>query len=184
MFAGLGERPWVYFVHSLHGVPDDPTTVAATCEYGSTVNAAFRQDNVFAAQFHPEKSATPASRCSATSCASPPVSRRDAAAVELYPAIDLRGGRVVRLAQGDYDAETVYGDDPVGRGRRRSPTAGATWIHVVDLDAARTGEPVNRPVVAAIARRRRRAGAGADRRGSAHASTTSRRSPRRASRGS
>jgi len=57
MFAGLGERPWFYFVHSLHGVPDDASIVAATCAYGGTVNAAFRAGNVFAAQFHPEKSA-------------------------------------------------------------------------------------------------------------------------------
>jgi glutamine amidotransferase len=56
MFDGLGERPWVYFVHSLHGVPTDPAVVAATCEYGGTVNAAFRLGNVFATQFHPEKS--------------------------------------------------------------------------------------------------------------------------------
>lgn len=47
---------WVYFVHSLHGVPDDPTAVAATCEYGGTLNAAFRLGSVFATQFHPEKS--------------------------------------------------------------------------------------------------------------------------------
>lgn len=56
MFAGLGDSPWVYFVHSLHGVPDDPGAVAATCDYGGTVNAAFRRGNVFATQFHPEKS--------------------------------------------------------------------------------------------------------------------------------
>jgi imidazole glycerol-phosphate synthase subunit HisH len=58
MFAGLGERPWFYFVHSLHGVADDPSVVAATCDYGGPVNAAFRAGNVFAAQFHPEKSAS------------------------------------------------------------------------------------------------------------------------------
>ena len=58
LFTGLGEHPWVYFVHSLHGVPADPAAVVATCEYGDTVNAAFRQGNVFATQFHPEKSAT------------------------------------------------------------------------------------------------------------------------------
>jgi glutamine amidotransferase len=52
----FGGEPWVYFVHSLHGVPDDPTVVAATCEYGVTLNAAFRLENVFATQFHPEKS--------------------------------------------------------------------------------------------------------------------------------
>jgi glutamine amidotransferase len=58
MFAGLDGRPWFYFVHSLHGVPADPTVVVATCDYGGLVNAAFRAGNVFATQFHPEKSAT------------------------------------------------------------------------------------------------------------------------------
>lgn len=56
MLTGLGDDPWVYFVHSLHGVPTDPAVVAATCEYGVPLNAAFRLDNVFATQFHPEKS--------------------------------------------------------------------------------------------------------------------------------
>ena len=58
MFAGLGERPWFYFVHSLHGVPDDTASIVATCDYGGPVNAAFRSGNVFAVQFHPEKSAS------------------------------------------------------------------------------------------------------------------------------
>lgn len=62
MLAGLGDDAWVYFVHSLHGVPDDPAVVAATVEYGSTINAAFRLGNVFAAQFHPEKSSRPGLR--------------------------------------------------------------------------------------------------------------------------
>ncbi|HEY8523868.1 MAG TPA: 1-(5-phosphoribosyl)-5-[(5-phosphoribosylamino)methylideneamino]imidazole-4-carboxamide isomerase [Acidimicrobiales bacterium] len=70
--------------------------------------------------------------------------------MDLYPAIDLRDGRCVRLYQGDYGRETVYGDDPVGQARSFA-AAGAPWVHVVDLDAARTGEPRNRPVVAAIA---------------------------------
>jgi glutamine amidotransferase len=56
MFRGLGDAPWVYFVHSLHGEPDDVGAVAATCRYGGQLNAAFRSDNVFATQFHPEKS--------------------------------------------------------------------------------------------------------------------------------
>ena len=56
MFDGLDEHPWVYFVHSLHAVPSDPAVVAATCDYGGVVNAAFRQGTVFATQFHPEKS--------------------------------------------------------------------------------------------------------------------------------
>jgi phosphoribosylformimino-5-aminoimidazole carboxamide ribotide isomerase len=67
----------------------------------------------------------------------------------LYPSIDLRGGRVVRLRQGDYAAETVYGDDAVAVALDFA-AQGAAWIHVVDLDAARTGEATNRDVVAAI----------------------------------
>jgi phosphoribosylformimino-5-aminoimidazole carboxamide ribotide isomerase len=71
-------------------------------------------------------------------------------ACELYPAIDLRGGRVVRLSQGDYGRETVYGDDP--RDTAMSfVDAGATWVHIVDLDAARGDGPVNRAAVESVA---------------------------------
>jgi phosphoribosylformimino-5-aminoimidazole carboxamide ribotide isomerase len=69
--------------------------------------------------------------------------------MELFPAIDLRGGRAVRLVRGDYSQEVVYDADPVARAEAFA-AAGARWIHVVDLDAARTGEPVNRSAVAAI----------------------------------
>lgn len=67
----------------------------------------------------------------------------------LYPAIDLRGGRCVRLRQGSFDDETVYDADPVSVARGFA-SAGAEWIHVVDLDAAR-GQGSNRDVVRAIA---------------------------------
>lgn len=69
----------------------------------------------------------------------------------VYPAIDLRGGRVVRLRQGDYAAETRYADDPLAVARRYRE-AGASWIHVVDLDAARDGAMRHRETIAAIAR--------------------------------
>jgi phosphoribosylformimino-5-aminoimidazole carboxamide ribotide isomerase len=69
--------------------------------------------------------------------------------VELYPAIDVRAGRCVRLRQGNYDDETVYGDDPVAVAEAFA-AEGARWIHVVDLDAARGGSPTNRPIVGAI----------------------------------
>ena len=68
----------------------------------------------------------------------------------LFPAIDILGGRCVRLLQGDYGQETVYGKDPAAQARAFQD-AGATWVHIVDLDAARTGDPVNRPVVAEVA---------------------------------
>ncbi len=71
----------------------------------------------------------------------------------LYPAIDIREGRAVRLVQGDYERETAYDDDPVAAARRWSE-GGARWLHVVDLDGAKAGEPVNlehvRRIVAAV----------------------------------
>ncbi|MGC9452224.1 MAG: 1-(5-phosphoribosyl)-5-[(5-phosphoribosylamino)methylideneamino]imidazole-4-carboxamide isomerase [Oceanipulchritudo sp.] len=67
----------------------------------------------------------------------------------LYPAIDLKGGRVVRLEQGRADAETVYAEDPGGQADRFK-SAGAEWVHVVDLDGAFTGEQANGAAVEAI----------------------------------
>ena len=57
----------------------------------------------------------------------------------LFPAIDMRGGKVVRLLQGDYDKQTTYGEDVLSQAKVFED-AGATWLHVVDLDGARTGE--------------------------------------------
>src|SRR3954466_5307190 len=67
--------------------------------------------------------------------------RRPVATFELLPAIDLRAGRVVRLSQGDFGRETAYETDPPAVASRFAD-AGATWVHVVDLDAALAGEPV------------------------------------------
>ena len=149
MFAGLGDDAWVYFVHSLHGVPDDPEVVAATVEYGTTINAAFRSGNVFAAQFHPEKSSRPGLRLLANFV---DVWSECGVIESADPAIDLldlrRAGRAAahgRLRRPDGLRRRS------GRGRRAtSRPRGRRWIHVVDLDAAKSGDPVNRPVVAAI----------------------------------
>ena len=73
----------------------------------------------------------------------------DASGFEVLPAIDLRGGRVVRLQQGDFGRETAYSDDPVEVATRFAD-AGARWLHVVDLDGARTGAPVHGEVIRAI----------------------------------
>src|SRR2546423_3746520 len=69
--------------------------------------------------------------------------------MDLYPAIDVRDGKVVRLLRGDYSVQTVYDDDPVAVARRFD-AAGARWIHVVDLDAARDGGQANLRVIEAI----------------------------------
>jgi len=67
----------------------------------------------------------------------------------ILPAIDLRGGQVVRLEQGDFGRETVFSADPVAVARSFAD-AGARWLHVVDLDGARTGAPAHTAILAAI----------------------------------
>lgn len=71
--------------------------------------------------------------------------------MDLFCAVDLRGGAAVRLVRGEFDRQLDYGD-PVELARRYV-AGGARWLHVVDLDAARTGEPVNREVVLDLAKR-------------------------------
>ena len=69
--------------------------------------------------------------------------------MEIWPAIDLRGGNCVRLRQGDYDRETVFGEDAVAIAQRWADR-GASHLHLVDLDGARDGQPRNLSVVASI----------------------------------
>lgn len=69
----------------------------------------------------------------------------------LYPAIDIRGGKCVRLIQGDYNQETVYNDSPVEAALAWAEQGGK-WIHLVDLDGAKAGEPVNHQLIGDIAR--------------------------------
>lgn len=72
-------------------------------------------------------------------------------AMQIIPAIDLRGGKCVRLRQGDYAQETVFGDDPVAMAKRWAGE-GAERIHLVDLDGAKAGRPVNDGVIERIVR--------------------------------
>ena len=71
--------------------------------------------------------------------------------MEIFPAIDISGGKVVRLSKGDYDKMTVYGDDPAAMARRFKE-AGARNLHVVDLDGAKDGTTANFDAIEAIAR--------------------------------
>ncbi len=70
---------------------------------------------------------------------------------ELIPAIDLRNGQVVRLCRGDYNEQTTYDVDPVDIAKKFED-AGCKWLHIVDLDGAKEGRPVNLGIVEKIAR--------------------------------
>lgn len=71
--------------------------------------------------------------------------------MEIFPAIDLRDGKVVRLSQGDYDRQQIYSTEAAGVAER-FVSAGARWIHVVDLDAARSGQRANAEAIGGICR--------------------------------
>ncbi len=68
----------------------------------------------------------------------------------IIPAIDLRNGKCVRLIQGDYHRQITYHDDPVRQAKEFS-SAGAQWLHIIDLDGAKVGKPVNTDTISAIA---------------------------------
>ena len=70
----------------------------------------------------------------------------------VFPAIDIRGGKCVRLEEGRFDRETIFADDPVAAAERWVE-AGAEWLHLVDLDGARAGRPVNLALAGEIANR-------------------------------
>ena len=70
--------------------------------------------------------------------------------IQVYPAIDMKGGKCVRLYQGDYEQETVYGDSPFDMAKK-FVAEGANWIHLVDLDGAKDGEKIHAQEVIRIA---------------------------------
>ena len=144
---GISDGAYVYFVHSYHVVPAENAVIATT-------NGLRRRVRV---------------RCPPGQLVCVPVSSREEPGrgtpdlrelcgrgagrriVLIVPAIDLKGGRCVRLLRGDMDAETVYGDDPLAMGQRWV-AEGAQYLHVVDLDGAVQGNPVNQEAIHALCR--------------------------------
>ena len=124
---GLPDGTRFYFVHSFAPEPGDDAV--GVTEHGRPFAAAVARDNVFATQFHPEKSGE------AGLATVRAIREGGGPAVIVIPAIDLRGGRAVRLLRGNPDDETSYADDPV-EVAERFQEEGARRLHVVDLDAA------------------------------------------------
>ncbi|MBE3583367.1 MAG: imidazole glycerol phosphate synthase subunit HisH [Limnochordaceae bacterium] len=149
LWAGLEGEPYAYFVHSYYVDPLDQGLVSAWAEYGVRFAAAVRRGNLFAVQFHPEKSSQVGQTILRNFGA---VVKQAARAPQFFvPAIDLRHGHCVRLVQGDPGRQTEYADDPVAVARRLAQ-AGAGRLHVVDLDGALAGSPQQLSLVAEITR--------------------------------
>ena len=132
-------------MHSFAPPVGDETV--AVCDYGGPVAALAVRGPLWGAQFHPEKSGATGLALLANFVRLATTAR---GVMELLPAIDLRAGRAVRLTQGDFDREARYGDP--AELAARYIAGGARWIHVVDLDAARTGVPHERAALREIVR--------------------------------
>lgn len=135
---------YVYFVHSYKAAKHDNETFLATANYGGTIPAIVKQDNIIGMQFHPEKKRY--SRFAAI---------KKFWGVDyfmmLFPAIDIKNGKCVRLTQGDYNKETIYSASPVQVAKKWAEK-GAEYLHVVDLDGAKTGASANKHVISQITR--------------------------------
>ena len=130
-----------YFVHSFQLYPDDGGDVVAIADYGGRVTAIVARDNIAGAQFHPEKSQTLGLKLHRQFS--------QVAAVILFPAIDLKNGECVRLVHGDMARATVFNADPAAQARTFA-AQGFAYLHVVDLDGAFAGKPVNAEAVQGI----------------------------------
>ena len=145
--AGLPQPCAFYHVHSLSVVPGDEDTIVGTATYGSEFASVVAHGTVYGIQSAREVGpgrARPARRVRrpvpASSGAPRRGSQRRARSLILFPAVDIRGGRAVRLHLGHFDAETVYAYSPL-EAARGWVEAGARHLHVVDLDGARSGAP-------------------------------------------
>ena len=107
MFANIAVGAHAYFVHSYAMRARDPAHVLATSDYGGAFTAAVGRDNIAGTQFHPEKSQAVG--------LDPARQFPGVAAVILFPAIDLKDGRCVRLKRGAMDPATVFNDDPAAQ---------------------------------------------------------------------
>ncbi|CAL1125443.1 unnamed protein product [Cladocopium goreaui] len=176
LLKGLENETYFYFVHSYYVVPEDESVIATTTTYHKPFTSMIRRGNLYATQFHPEKSQRDGLKLlenfaalEAAGLLFKRLSKILACALALWqtslfnffsligvpctmhiwPAIDLRDGRCVRLVQGDYGRETVFGDNPADMARRWVDE-GATHLHLVDLDGARDGHLTNLESVRAI----------------------------------
>ena len=140
-------------MHSFAARPSDPGEVIGTTEYGERFATIVGRDRVFGVQFHPEKSSRHGLRMLhgfVGLCTGGRGRIRTRGGMILLPAVDILEGKAVRLTQGEFDQTTVYDADPLDAARRWVEQ-GARGLHVVDLDGARSGAPVNLEHVRRIA---------------------------------
>lgn len=139
LFTTVPNNAYMYFVNSYYLEPG-PWMRGAT-QYSQQAATVVRWNNYIGTQFHPEKSGEAGLQLLRNFCTNE--------TIEVWPAIDILDGKCVRLRQGDYDAVTEYSENPVEVAKQFAKQ-GVAGIHVVDLDAAKAGQPMNQKLIQAI----------------------------------
>jgi cyclase len=147
LFCGIPDTMYAYFVNSFYAA-DSPAVIARSTYGAASCAAIVKKNNFYGTQFHPEKSGALGVQLLKNFCELGAVQKQN---VHIFPAIDIIGGTCVRLTQGDYGKQTTYDDDPVAVARS-FVNAGAQYVHVVDLEGAKVGKPVNTETVLKIVR--------------------------------
>ena len=141
LFENVPDTIYTYFVNSYYAEAG-PYTISKSA-YGNTeCSAIMRKNNFYGTQFHPEKSGALGLQILKNFCEMGEKPKN----LLVLPAIDIIGGKCVRLFQGDYDKQTTYSNDPVETAKS-FVSAGAKYLHVVDLDGAKGGKPMNTEVI-------------------------------------
>nr|GFC52703.1 hypothetical protein [Tanacetum cinerariifolium] len=160
LWHNIPDKARFYFVHSYYIESPNPRQIVGRGHYGHDFAAALADGSRFAVQFHPEKSHTHGlqllqnfaawdGRCLSLAARSSLTKEK---LMLIIPAIDLKDGACVRLRQGRMEDSTVFSDDPVSMAAKWVE-GGCRRLHLVDLNGAFEGQPVNGEVVTAIARR-------------------------------
>lgn len=145
LFDAVPNTFYAYFVNSYYAERSENDLAYST--YGLTqISSIVRKDNFYGIQFHPEKSGEAGLRLLKNFCE---LGMEKSKKTLVIPAIDIMGGKCVRLTQGDYDEKKIYDENPLAVART-FVADGAKYLHVIDLDGAREGKPVNFAVITRI----------------------------------
>lgn len=147
LFRGVPDGSYFYFVNSYYVEADDSVALGKT-QYGQEFVSVLRKDNFYGVQFHPEKSGEVGLALLRNFCDLRAPEREETMVI---PAMDILDGACVRLTQGDYTQKKVYSDNLVENGLALQ-RHGARLIHIIDLNGAREGMPVNAGPILEIAR--------------------------------
>ena len=148
LFRNVPDIFYAYFVNSYYAETESRYVIGKSAYGDTTFPSVVRKDNFYGVQFHPEKSGTAGLELLKNFCELGILKQNETLVI---PAIDLMNGKCVRLRQGDYDKKTIYSDNPLFVARSYVKD-GATYLHIVDLDGAKVGEPLNGALIKQIAK--------------------------------